>query len=1049
MSYSNLNRAQLSYEYLHTNSTTHEFLFGALAELVDNARDANATKLSIFTLFDESLRGGYMLCFLDDGEGMDPSETADIITFGRSNKRNLDDHLIGMYGNGLKSGSMRICNDMIIFTKKNATQTCLFLSRTFHTEEKIEEVIVPLPSFKADTRDTLDDSEMGQERFAMEMDVILRYSPFKTDDDFFAQFDRIEGDSGTLVMLYNMKLLDNGDPELDILSDPQDILLTNPVSDFDSDDGLMAERKSFRSYVAILYMDPRMKVYIQGKKVRTRKLTSCLYKPKLYKYTSNRFKSRAESEAKKALEDAKAAELKAKEAQSRAKDLESRTKNMSKSQLVELRKAQHEAAEMKREAQLRRDSANRKQKALKEPKTLNLIFGINIEQRSHDGVFVYNCSRLIKMYEKVGPQVDGGVFCSGVVGIVNVPYFVLEPTHNKQDFADAKEYRHLMKAMGEHMVQYWKDLNIAQQGVLKFWENFGYVSQRWKDPPSDDPKYVRKRAMQINVTLQCDSCLKWRTLPFSSSNVGKEFSDEWHCADNGDTQHNRCTAPEQKMNIPEGVLRKEGKSNEEKEKDLEADIKKKMKMLEQMHKNRVVSSSRELQEMDRKKEAEEKRKQDEEDAKMEEQRRKQEIEDRKQRKQEEEKRKQKETEEKRKRKEQEARQRQKEKEAEERRKRREAEERERQRRQEQEVSRKKKDADEKRKKKEQEEKQRQKEEAAKKKAADAKKAAAQKRRAPASSVDDEEESEEEETPVKRTRNSRVGKQESVESEDEEATQRRGRSGGKSSKVEVNGTTRSRRSKSPVKEESEDDDTGFDNDVDMDDSEANTTSEVDGHDDVGKRVEVQVNKKWTIGTVTKVNTKTGKWLVKFDNNKRDRNDKWFDKNASTIRMLTDDKVKSPTGRSQSPTSLSSQDTGAEAPSSSTGSGQQAQMIEEIANGYRTCLRYFLPPQWVMDKDSISGMTPQELASFPLDDFFDHYEKGLRKLVNNFQTEATLRKQESEAANAKLKSVRKMIAKLLTSSNEEFNIDPECDGEQVDEFLLACLQASNTKSTTEGT
>lgn len=38
------------------------------------------------------------------------------------------------------------------------------------------------------------------------------------------------------------------------------------------------------------------------------------------------------------------------------------------------------------------------------------------------------------------------------------------------------------------------------------------------------------------------------------------------------------------------------------------------------------------------------------------------------------------------------------------------------------------------------------------------------------------------------------------------------------------------------------------------------------------------------------------------------------------------------------------------------------------------------------------------------------------MNNFQTEAGLRKQEAEAANAKLKSVRKMIAKLLTSSNE---------------------------------
>ena len=53
-------------------------------------------------------------------------------------------------------------------------------------------------------------------------------------------------------------------------------------------------------------------------------------------------------------------------------------------------------------------------------------------------------------------------------------------------------------------------------------------------------------------------------------------------------------------------------------------------------------------------------------------------------------------------------------------------------------------------------------------------------------------------------------------------------------------------------------------------------------------------------------------------------------------------------------------------------------------FRTCLRYFLPPAWVMDKDSISGMSPQELATFPLDDFFDHYEKGLRKVIVSLYT-----------------------------------------------------------------
>lgn len=68
--YDCLNKAQLSFEYLHTNSTTHTFPFGALAELVDNSRDADARNLHIYTCKDSSLRGGFYLAFLDDGCGM-------------------------------------------------------------------------------------------------------------------------------------------------------------------------------------------------------------------------------------------------------------------------------------------------------------------------------------------------------------------------------------------------------------------------------------------------------------------------------------------------------------------------------------------------------------------------------------------------------------------------------------------------------------------------------------------------------------------------------------------------------------------------------------------------------------------------------------------------------------------------------------------------------------------------------------------------------------------------------------------------------------------
>jgi len=70
------------------------------------------------------------------------------------------------------------------------------------------------------------------------MDLILKYSPFKTEALFMKEFDKIEGPSGTLVTVYNLKLLDNGEAELDIKCDPYDIILAHPDgNEFDSDDG--------------------------------------------------------------------------------------------------------------------------------------------------------------------------------------------------------------------------------------------------------------------------------------------------------------------------------------------------------------------------------------------------------------------------------------------------------------------------------------------------------------------------------------------------------------------------------------------------------------------------------------------------------------------------------------------------------------------------------------------------------------------------------------------------------------------------------------------
>lgn len=70
------------------------------------------------------------------------------------------------------------------------------------------------------------------------MALMLKYSPFKTEAQFMKEFEKIEGTTGSLVIVYNLKLLDSGESELDIKTDTYDILLTNPEGgDFDSDEG--------------------------------------------------------------------------------------------------------------------------------------------------------------------------------------------------------------------------------------------------------------------------------------------------------------------------------------------------------------------------------------------------------------------------------------------------------------------------------------------------------------------------------------------------------------------------------------------------------------------------------------------------------------------------------------------------------------------------------------------------------------------------------------------------------------------------------------------
>nr|XP_060626635.1 MORC family CW-type zinc finger protein 1 [Anolis sagrei ordinatus] len=533
--YSSLCRAELCLEFLHANSTTHDFLFGAIAELIDNSRDAGATRLDILTVDNDNLQGGFMLCFLDDGCGMTPREATDLVYFGRSSKRS-NPTMIGRYGNGLKSGSMRIGKDFILFTKKENTMTCLLFSQTFCEMEGLNEVVVPIPSWSSHTRNPVaDDSE----KFATQLSIIYKYSPFKNEAELMKQFDAIYGETGTLLVIYNLKLTVSGETELDIRTDEEDMLITGAIEN-------LPEQWSLRAYTAMLYFVPRMRIFIQAKKVETKRLPYCFYRPRMYPYMSSTFKQVSVDELEKTKMEVKAAEEAVKEAKCTVKY--SQDSLFHEDSELKLQHAQENEKRM-------REKLEDKRRNLRRPKKLFLIFGINIQNRSQDGMLIYSNNRLIRLFEKVGPQKNIESYLgAGAVGIVDVPIDVMEPTHNKQAFANVKEYNHLLKAMGNYLVQYWKDMGISQKGETLFWADFGYLSDMWCERPSNIIQYKRRRAVEIPEIVQCDICLKWRLISHDTDTSHEGQHDIWNCAKSPNPLEKTCDVPEHLPPIPLGTF---------------------------------------------------------------------------------------------------------------------------------------------------------------------------------------------------------------------------------------------------------------------------------------------------------------------------------------------------------------------------------------------------------------------------------------------------------------------------------------------------------------
>jgi hypothetical protein len=130
-----------------------------VAELIDNAYDpdVNARELRI-ELKPFTVAGMYCFTFTDDGNGMNADSLHKMLSFGFCDKDiylNAAHKPVGHYGNGFKSGSMRLGKDAIVFTVKEETMSVGFLSQSYLAAIQAETILVPIVSWKRSDKSIL------------------------------------------------------------------------------------------------------------------------------------------------------------------------------------------------------------------------------------------------------------------------------------------------------------------------------------------------------------------------------------------------------------------------------------------------------------------------------------------------------------------------------------------------------------------------------------------------------------------------------------------------------------------------------------------------------------------------------------------------------------------------------------------------------------------------------------------------------------------------------------------------------------------------------
>ncbi|XP_075505007.1 protein MICRORCHIDIA 6-like isoform X2 [Primulina tabacum] len=250
-------------KFLHSNATSHKWVFGAIAELVDNAVDETRNGAT-FVVIDKTSNprdGTPALLIQDDGGGMGPEAIRRCMSFGFSDKKSKT--TIGQYGNGFKTSSMRLGADVVVFSRhkdRNSTQSVGLLSYTFLMQTRHDRIVVPMVDYQFDTQNGMWNSLHNEQRHENNLSILLQWSPFSTEAELLKQCDDV-GPHGTRIIIYNLWRDDQGKMELNFESDPEDICVSVKETD--------TARVNSRMALSEQHLANRLRCSLRGQVVTT------------------------------------------------------------------------------------------------------------------------------------------------------------------------------------------------------------------------------------------------------------------------------------------------------------------------------------------------------------------------------------------------------------------------------------------------------------------------------------------------------------------------------------------------------------------------------------------------------------------------------------------------------------------------------------------------------------------------------------------------------------------------------------------------------------